>query len=186
MSGYAAKDPVVAKSVLEVAAEAAADKKGWRIVNGKVLLCRATKKYKKAVTLHAGSTIPFNETADWYKPGGEDHWFEVGPLSTPEIEAETGMYIPGRLFTTRMPRGLDAQPGDYKGEVDLSRCTHKRQFIQRVRDNNIQCAIVLVEDEEMPKGESSDLLGFYESLGIEVHHTPIRDFSTPSFDLEAN
>ena len=53
MSGYAAKAPEVAKSVLEVAAEAAADKKGRRIVNGKVLLCRATKKYKKAVTLHA-------------------------------------------------------------------------------------------------------------------------------------
>lgn len=173
------------KDVLEVAAEAAVDKKGWRIFDGKVLLCQATKKYKKMVTLHAGHAIPWNETAEFYEPGGADHWFEVGPLSTADMVAETGMYISGRLFTTRMPQGLDLQPGDYKGEV-ASKHTDKRRFIQTVKDNQIKCAIVLVSDEEMTKGESSDLLGFYKSLGIDVHHTVIKDFTVPSFELENN
>jgi hypothetical protein len=174
------------KEVLEIAAAAAVDKQGWRIVNDKVLLCQATKKYKKPVYHFPGWQIPFNETADALEAGGDDHWYEVGPLSTPKVEAQTGRCIQGRLFTTRMPRGLDMQPGDFKGEVDISKCTCKRRFIEKVRDNQIKCAIVLVEDEEFEKGKSKDLLAFYRSLGITVHHTPISDFSTPSFELEAN
>ena len=44
--------------------------------------------------------------------------------------------------------------------------------------------MVLVEHEEMEHVQSSNLLSFYKSLGITVHHTPIEDFTVPSLKIE--
>lgn len=41
-----------------------------------------------------------------------------------------------------------------------------------------------VEHEEFGKGQSEGLVKFYESCGCEVVHSPIVDFSLPSFEVE--
>ena len=126
--------------------------------------------------------IPFNETKEWYEQDGADHWFEI-PLNTDEIKEQTGMEISGRVFTTRMPQNLDSQEGDFDGEIPVG-ATNKKLFMQKVKTNQLRKVFVLVEDEEFAKGNSKKLIEFYEGLGLEVFHTPVADYNTPSFETE--
>ena len=173
----------------EVANKASAEKKGWGIWNGKVLLAGASKQYDQPVTLEMGDCIPFNETSDWFKEGSADHWFNI-PLNTPEIKKDTGMFIPGKLFTTRMPRGIDLEkneewPTETIDKVKNQGRTMRQYFEEKVKDEHITHAFVLVEIFEMEKVCSKSLLTYYESLGITVHHTPIVDFTAPALEIEA-
>jgi hypothetical protein len=167
-----------------VAQKAKDDKKGWGIWNGKVLLGMASLKYKEAVTIQVGSPIPFDETTGWFEKGGNDHWFEI-PLNTPEVREELGMWVPGKLYTTRMPRALDEQPGtDWSTSVVPEGQTDKRWFMEKAKDKNVTEVWVLVSETEMKEKKSTCLLDFYRSLGFTVHHTPVPDFTVPSFTIE--
>lgn len=160
----------------ELAEKESKDKTGWMVWNDRVLLRQASKKYGKAITLPQGAQVPFNETADWYGTGGQDHWFEL-PLNTNDVVEEVGEFITGRLFTTRMPRALEQQ--------DDADATDIRMFKHKVQCNNLQHVFVLVEDEEPAKGKSSNLFQFYqEECGLQVHHKAIEDYNVPAFEVE--
>merc|ERR1712130_452193 len=58
--------------------------------------------------------------------------------------------------------------------------------MQKIRDNKVKHVFVLVETKEFKELKSTDLLGFYKSLGVTVHHTPIEDFTAPHFEIEKN
>jgi len=160
----------------ELAEKEGKDKLGWMVWNDRVLLRQASKKYGKAITLPQGAQVPFNETADWYAPGGQDHWFEL-PLNTNDVVDEVGEFITGRLFTTRMPRALEQQ--------DDPDATEIRTFMHKVQSNNLKHVFVLVEEEETVKGKSSNLFQFYsEQCGLQVHHKAIEDYNVPAFEVE--
>jgi hypothetical protein len=168
--------------------QAIEDKTGWALWRGKVLLASASKQYGQPVTLDPGEPIPFNESRSWFEAGGSDHWFDI-PLNTQSIRADTGIFIPGKLFTTRMPRGLDleadadwseATPEKYKTQGR----TRVEYFEQNIKDHQISDVFVLVEPLEMAKVSSVRLLEYYRDLGLAVHHTPIVDFTAPPRELE--
>lgn len=156
------------------------DKQGWTVWDNKVLLRQASKKYKRPVTLALGSPVPFNETAGWYAPQGQDHWFEI-PLTTPAIEKDLGFFVTGRLFTTRMPRCLDDPQG---ANGDTGEATCKKRLENRIMQNNLKAVFVLVEEHETVKGKSTQLFDFYKSHGLEVYHRPIEDFNCPTYEVE--
>jgi protein-tyrosine phosphatase len=180
-----AKAPVVVDEDWKTVAERAKkDKTGWTVYKGKVLLGNASLFYQQPVLLEKGHPIPWNETHGWWEEGGSDHWFEI-PLNTPAIQNDIGMYVPGKLFTTRMPRALDMQEGEDWSTMKIpAGKTDKRRFMENVKDFSITHAWVLVEEFEMEKIESKCLLDFYKSLGITVHHTPVPDFTVPSLEIE--
>jgi ubiquitin-conjugating enzyme E2 D/E len=167
-----------------VAQRAAKEKTGWAVYNGKVLLGNSSIFYQQCVTLELGSPIPFNETSGWWEEGASDHWFNI-PLNTLEIQNDIGMYVPGKLFTTRMPRALDLQIGEDWSKIKVPPGkTDKRRFIENVKDDSVTHVWVLVEDFEMAKVESKCLLDFYREQGVTVHHTPVPDFTVPSLEIE--
>lgn len=152
------------------------DKQGWVVWNDQVLLRQASKKYGSPVTLDLGHSVPFNECAEWYERGGQDHWFEID-LNTDSMIDEIGEQITGRLFTTRMPRCLD-DPTDPDA-------TNRQRFIKKVKDERISKVFPLIEDEEPGKYKSSHLFDFYKhDCNMEVLRRPVEDYNTPSFDIE--
>ena len=80
---------------------------GWGPNKDLLLLPAASHHFKRAVTIRNGAPIPYNET----EKGASDRqaWFEI-PLNTPRVTEAAGVTITGRLFTTRMPQGLDRNP----------------------------------------------------------------------------
>lgn len=184
----AAKSASASGDWLAAAQKAKAEKTGWTIWNGKVLLGGASRQYKQPITLKSGGAIPFNETSAWC-PGSYDHWFNI-PLDCPLIRNDIGARVTGKLFSTRMPRGLDLKPEDPWTEHVSEK--HKKQgrterayFEEKVKDNDVNHVWVLVESEEFKEIASECLLDYYQSLGLTVHHTPIHDFTAPSFEHEA-
>lgn len=103
-----------------------------------------------------------------------DHWFEINLTNKvlfPRISL-SGVpdLLPGRLFTTRMPRDLAEDP------------SAKREFERKVEGHKLNAVLILTEKEEYNEYAKVDLEEFYESLGLEIMCYPIRDFDTPTVD----
>ena len=76
--------------------------------------------------------------------------------------------LPGRLFTTRMPRNIKTDPDSAK------------RFVSKCKDFHLHTVLILTEKEEYEKYAGADLEEFYKSLGLEVIHRPIADFTIPN------
>ena len=110
-----------------------------------------------------------------------DHWYENN-LTNASLFANLTLdglpqLVPGRLFTTRMPRDIVQ---DYGERMD---------FIHKCKVNNLKVICVLTEPEEFKKYSGMDgLLDFYmEECGLIVYNRAIPDFQIPtSGDLVNN
>jgi protein-tyrosine phosphatase len=110
-----------------------------------------------------------------------DHWFENN-LSNASLFANLTLdglpqLVPGRLFTTRMPRDIVNDPGE------------RKDFVHKCEVNKLRVICVLTEQEEFQKYSGMDgLLEFYrEECGLIVYNRAIPDFQIPtSGDLVNN
>lgn len=78
--------------------------------------------------------------------------------------------LPGRLFTTRMPRDLNNNP------------ENAANFKKKVEKNHLHSVLILTERKEYEKYAGSDLESFYHSIGLNVICRPIKDFTVPNPD----
>jgi len=102
-----------------------------------------------------------------------DHWFEI-----PFDEVETLRWQElGKMFTTRMPRGLSGTP-----TINPDDCTNKDKFKENLCEKLKRggFAVILVEKKEMEKVGSAELLSVYSQCGISTHPIPITDYQTPT------
>lgn len=110
-----------------------------------------------------------------------DHWYENN-LSNASLFANLSLdgleqVVPGRLFTTRMPRDIVEDIGE------------RNDFLDKCKKNNLKVACVLTEPEEFKKYSGMDgLLDFYrKECGLVVYNRAIPDFQIPtSGDLVNN
>ena len=110
-----------------------------------------------------------------------DHWYENN-LSNASLFANLSLeglpqVVPGRLFTTRMPRDIEKDIGE------------RTDFLDKCKKNNLKVACVLTETEEFKKYSGIDgLLDFYrDECGLTVYNRAIPDFKIPtSGDLVNN
>ena len=124
--------------------------------------------------------IPENERARM----DPDHWYEINLtnavlFSNLYLEHVEGLeqLVPGRLFSTRMPRNI---VGDYK---------ERNQFIKRCHRNKLKVIMVLTEPHEFKMYSGMDgLLEFYEKeCNLIVYNRAIADYHVPSQgDLVSN
>mmetsp|Transcript_4738 Transcript_4738/g.7060 ORF Transcript_4738/g.7060 Transcript_4738/m.7060 type:complete len:209 (+) Transcript_4738:75-701(+) len=122
---------------------------------------------KELVDIITEELIPENE-----KIGTDpDHWFEINLANCvlfPNLTLEgIEELLPGRLFTTRMPRDIITSP------LAAEKFRQKKLFF------NLDTALVLTETAEYAKYAGADLEEFYSSIGIKTIHRPIIDFSVP-------
>ena len=103
-----------------------------------------------------------------------DYWYENN-LTNASLFANLTLdglpqLVPGRLFTTRMPRDIVQ---DYGERMD---------FIYKCKINNLKVICVLTEPEEFKKYSGMDgLLDFYrEECGLIVYNRAIPDFQIPT------
>lgn len=155
------------------------DSLGRYIATSRFRLAAASEQYKKELFVEPGSIIPFNET-----PAGKDkdHWFELPlkDLACSKRLAEDNMQL-GRLFTTRLPRGITQSKGFPEEGSGVS---DPVLFKKKVQEYGVKHVFVLVEEEELPTYGSSGLWAFYKSCGLQIWHRPIHDFSLPSLAAE--
>ena len=102
-----------------------------------------------------------------------DHWFEIN-LANALLFANLTLeglpeLLPGRLFSTRMPRNL--APG-----MDTDSAN---RFQAKVAANALHTVVILAETAEYDKYAGADLEAFYRSIGLEIIHRPIIDFTVP-------
>lgn len=110
-----------------------------------------------------------------------DHWYENN-LTNASLFANLTLdglpqLVPGRLFTTRMPRDIVNDLGE------------RNDFINKCKVNDLKVICVLTEAEEFKKYSGMDgLLEFYrEECGLIVYNRAIPDFQIPtSGDLMNN
>ncbi len=110
-----------------------------------------------------------------------DHWYENN-LCNATLFANLTLHgleelVPGRLFTTRMPRDIVRDLGE------------RNDFIFKCRANKLKVVCVLTEPEEFKKYSGmDDLREFYrEECGLIVYNRAIPDFQIPtSGDLVNN
>ena len=110
-----------------------------------------------------------------------DHWYENN-LSNASLFANLSLeglpqVVPGRLFSTRMPRDIEKDIGE------------RTDFLDKCKKNNLKVACVLTETEEFKKYSGIDgLLDFYrDECGLTVYNRAIPDFQIPtSGDLVNN
>jgi len=113
-----------------------------------------------------------------------DHWYEnnlcnaslFANLAPEKIEGMEEL-VPGRLFTTRMPRDLIEDPGE------------RKDWLDKVKKNDLKVICVLTEPHEFEKYSGTDaLLEFYEKdCNLTVYNRSIPDFEIPtSGDLVNN
>eukprot|EP00088_Acartia_fossae_P005380 TRINITY_DN12376_c0_g1_i2.p1 TRINITY_DN12376_c0_g1~~TRINITY_DN12376_c0_g1_i2.p1 ORF type:complete len:430 (-),score=138.60 TRINITY_DN12376_c0_g1_i2:255-1499(-) len=110
-----------------------------------------------------------------------DHWYEVN-LTNALLFANLTLdgldqLVPGRLFSTRMPRNIVEDEGE------------RNDFIDKCKVNDLRVILVLTEPEEFKKYSGMDgLLEFYrEECGLVVYNRAIPDFQIPtSGDLVDN
>lgn len=76
--------------------------------------------------------------------------------------------LPGRLFTTRMPRDIETNP------------IMAENFRRKVKLYNLRAAMILTEPFEYMKYAGSNLEAFYESLNLKILVRPIPDFNIPN------
>ena len=117
----------------------------------------------------AARSQPYNTVPGW----DPDHWFEL-PLDNQHLFQSVRLQnfpariIPGRLFTTRMPRSLHQAP------------LAAARFAEKARLAQLRLVIVLTEEQEYVQyAGTSDLVAFYEALGADVLSRPIPDFGVP-------
>lgn len=103
-----------------------------------------------------------------------DHWFEIN-LTNALLFANLSLeglpqLVPGRLFSTRMPRNIVEDEGE------------RKDFIEKCRKNDLRVACVLTEPEEFEKYSGDDgLLDFYrDECGLTVYNRAIPDFQIPT------
>ena len=102
-----------------------------------------------------------------------DHWYEnnltnsslFSNLSPTKLGGMRSL-VPGRLFTTRMPRHIDA---------DL---TKRNAFVEKCKTNELRVVFVLTEPNEFKKYSGLDnLLDFYKNeCNLIVYNRAIPDF----------
>jgi len=110
-----------------------------------------------------------------------DHWYENN-LTNASLFANLSLeglpqLVPGRLFSTRMPRNIKEDLGE------------RNDFIDKCKKNKLKVVCVLTETEEFKKYSGIDgLLDFYrEECGLVVYNRAIPDFQIPtSGDLMNN
>ena len=116
--------------------------------------------------------IPENERARL----DPDHWYEINLtnavlFSNLYLEHVAGLeqLVPGRLFSTRMPRNIVEDLGE------------REDFIKRCRVNKLRVVFVLTESHEFKKYSGMDgLLEFYkQECGLIVYNRAIPDFQIP-------
>eukprot|EP01002_Notosolenus_urceolatus_P016183 NODE_971_length_1645_cov_53.157895_g801_i0.p1 GENE.NODE_971_length_1645_cov_53.157895_g801_i0~~NODE_971_length_1645_cov_53.157895_g801_i0.p1 ORF type:complete len:471 (-),score=112.50 NODE_971_length_1645_cov_53.157895_g801_i0:101-1513(-) len=112
--------------------------------------------------------LQYNEIEDW----DPDHWFNVPVLNANLFHNLTlrGVpeLLPGKLFSTRMPRELNQKPQE------------RADFAAKVRKHNLHTVLVLTEAEEYKKYAGTDLEAFYKDLGLQIITRPIVDFTVPN------
>jgi len=103
-----------------------------------------------------------------------DHWFEIN-LTNALLFANLSLQglpqlVPGRLFSTRMPRDI------VENEVE------RKDFIEKCRKNDLRVICVLTEEEEFEKySGDGGLLDFYrDECGLTVYNRSIPDFQIPT------
>lgn len=100
-----------------------------------------------------------------------DHWFHL-PLNNDNLFETLTLrgipeLLPGKLFSTRMPRNQESDPAS------------KTAFAEKVKKNKLAAVVILTEPEEYQEYAGTDFEAFYRSLGLEVICRPIKDFSVP-------
>jgi len=117
--------------------------------------------------------IPENER----KRLDPDHWYEINLtnavlFSNLYLEHVTGLeqLVPGRLFSTRMPRNIVEDPEE------------RKDFVKRCQMNKLRVVFVLTETHEFKKYSGMDgLLEFYkQECGLIVYNRAIPDFQIPT------
>jgi len=110
-----------------------------------------------------------------------DHWYENNTTNASLFANLTldglPQLVPGRLFTTRMPRNIVKDPQE------------KQDWLDKCKKNNLKAICVLTEPEEFKKYSGMDhLLDFYRNeCGLVVYNRAIPDFQIPtSGDLVNN
>lgn len=128
------------------------------------------ESYIGMVDLILDEQMPYNERKD----ADPDHWFEIDFANT-VLFANLNLkgieeLLPGRLFTTRMPRDIKTNP------------ENAERFQKRVDKKHLHSVLILTEKQEYEKYAGSDLEEFYRSLGLNVISRPIKDFTIPKPD----
>jgi len=102
-----------------------------------------------------------------------DHWYEIN-LTNAVLFANLTLdglpqLVPGRLFTTRMPRNIVEDPSE------------RKDFVEKCKLNDLRVICVLTEPEEFKKYAGIDnLLEFYrEECGLITYNRSIPDFQIP-------
>ena len=106
-----------------------------------------------------------------------DHWFEINLtnatlFSNLYLETVEGLeqLVPGRFFSTRMPRDIMADLGE------------RNDFIKKCKKNKLEVILVLTEPFEFKKYAGMDnLLEFYkQECNLIVYNRAIPDFQLPT------
>lgn len=119
--------------------------------------------------------VPYGPVFEPRKPErglDKDHWFEIN-LSNERLFPHISLrglpnLLPGRLFSTRMPRDLAENLGA------------RTAFERKVKQHKLDIVLILTEKEEYEEYAKVDLEEFYHSLGLQILCFPIKDFDTPS------
>ena len=106
-----------------------------------------------------------------------DHWYEnnltnsslFANLAPEKIEGMEQL-VPGRLFTTRMPRDIVNDLGE------------RNDFIDKCKKNDLKVAFVLTEPHEFEKySGTGGLIEYYnKECGLTVYNRSIPDFKIPT------
>jgi len=102
-----------------------------------------------------------------------DHWYEIN-LTNAVLFANLTLdglpqLVPGRLFTTRMPRNIVEDPSE------------RKDFVEKCKLNDLRVICPLTEVDEFKKYSGmDDLLTFYrEECGLITYNRAIPDFQIP-------
>mmetsp|Transcript_12767 Transcript_12767/g.15860 ORF Transcript_12767/g.15860 Transcript_12767/m.15860 type:complete len:312 (-) Transcript_12767:1081-2016(-) len=120
------------------------------------------------------SLVVMSKPEYWMLKRDKDAWFEI-PLSNRKLFDTLALkgvpeLVPGRLFSTRIPRDLASNP-----EVGKS-------FMKKVQKNNLDTVCILVEKKEYEEYSETSIEDFYESCGLNYICNPIEDFGVPKVD----
>eukprot|EP01035_Chromulina_nebulosa_P004916 gene4916-6681_t len=111
--------------------------------------------------------IPANERAGF----DPDYWFEINLTNLvlfPMLDlSKIGELLPGRLFTSRMPRNIATSQDS------------ATKFIEKRLKYDVDTIFILTAKDEYKEYAGADLDAFYKSLGIKVINRPITDFGIP-------
>mmetsp|Transcript_11872 Transcript_11872/g.13690 ORF Transcript_11872/g.13690 Transcript_11872/m.13690 type:complete len:314 (-) Transcript_11872:25-966(-) len=104
----------------------------------------------------------------------KDAWFEI-PLGNDYLFDSLQLQgleplLPGRLFSTRIPRKLYTKPGMAK------------KFEKKVKKYKLDTVVILTEHKEYEKYAEVDIEGFYKRLGLDYICSPIADFGVPAVE----